>query len=128
MSYFKAQEGEAPAVDSTPLVLSVPLPMRGWWNTAGNLVEILLVKQNYRGTQCTGICVKHRGVRFHRIRDFKQYVLVQQYSANLSTESAPQLDSLGLRKALRSESAERYRTPARPKVEERPDPLRIVNY
>ena len=29
--------------------------------------------ETYNGPQFTGICSKSRGVRFHRIRDFKQY-------------------------------------------------------
>ena len=33
----------------------------------------LLAQQMYRRPPFTGICVKHRGVWFHRIRDFKHY-------------------------------------------------------
>ena len=47
--------------------------LRGWRNTVGNLIEIFWLKNAYDGPQFTGTCVKHRGVRFHRIRDFKQY-------------------------------------------------------
>ena len=47
--------------------------MRGWRNTVGNLIEALWLKKTYHGLQITGICAKHTRVRFHRIRDFKQY-------------------------------------------------------
>ena len=47
--------------------------LRGWWSTVGSPVEILWLKKTYHGPQFTDICVKHRGVRFHRVRDFKQY-------------------------------------------------------
>ena len=46
---------------------------RGWRNTVGNLIDIFWLNKTYHGPQFTGICVKRRGVRFHRIRDFKQY-------------------------------------------------------
>ena len=46
---------------------------RGWRNTVGSLIETSWLKRNYYGPQFTGICAKSRGVRFHRIRDFKQY-------------------------------------------------------
>ena len=48
--------------------------LRGWRNTVGNLIEICWgSKKAYRRPCVIGICVKNRGVRFHRIRDFKQY-------------------------------------------------------
>ena len=47
--------------------------VRGWWNTVGNVIEIIWLKQTYHGLEFTGICVNNRRVRFHRIRDFKQY-------------------------------------------------------
>ena len=50
-----------------------PVLLRGWQNTVGNLIEIFWLKNNYRGPQFNGTRVKHRGVRFHRIRDLKQY-------------------------------------------------------
>ena len=45
----------------------------GWRNTVGNLIEFAWLKKTYHGPQFTGICVKNRGVRFHRVRDFQQY-------------------------------------------------------
>ena len=48
--------------------------MRGWRNTVGNLIGFVGLKNNYRRPQFTDICAKHRGLRFHRIRDSKQYV------------------------------------------------------
>ena len=48
--------------------------------------DCLAEKTAYHGPQSTGICVKHRGVRFHRIRDFK---LFRQYSANPSILQVP---------------------------------------
>ena len=47
--------------------------LRGWRNTVGNLIEIGWLEKACHGPQFTGTCVKHRGVRFRRIRDFKQY-------------------------------------------------------
>ena len=48
--------------------------MRGWRNTVGSLIEIFLAdKQNYRRPRFTDMRVKKRGVRFHRIRDLRQY-------------------------------------------------------
>ena len=41
--------------------------LRGWRNTVGNLTEFVWLKKTYHGPQITGICVKNRGVRFHRI-------------------------------------------------------------
>ena len=38
-----------------------------------DLIKICWPQQTFRGHQFTGIWVKHRGVRFHRIRDFKLY-------------------------------------------------------
>ena len=49
--------------------------IRGWWNTAGGLIEICWAKKNIRRLQIRGKCVRNRGVRFHRIRDFKQYTI-----------------------------------------------------
>ena len=46
---------------------------RGWRNTVGNLIEISWPKINNKRHHVTGICVKDRGVQFHRIRDLKQY-------------------------------------------------------
>ena len=54
-------------------VISVIVIVRGWRNTVGNLIELFWLKQTYHGPQFTCICVKNRWVRFHRIRDFKQY-------------------------------------------------------
>ena len=47
--------------------------MRGWRNTVGSLMELFWLKKAYHGPQFAGICVKNRGVRFHRIRDVKEY-------------------------------------------------------
>ena len=46
--------------------------LRGWRNTVGNRIEIVWPKQTYSGPKFTGTCVKHGGVRFHRIRDLQQ--------------------------------------------------------
>ena len=56
-----------------PLSLATPSRLRGWRNTIGNLIEFFWLKKQHRGPQFTGICVKDRGVRFHRFRDLKQY-------------------------------------------------------
>ena len=45
---------------------------RGWQNTVGNLIEFVWLKEPNHGPRFTGTCVKHKGVRFHRVRDFKQ--------------------------------------------------------
>ena len=45
----------------------------GWRNTVGDLIESFGTPTTHRGPQFTGMIVKHRGVWFHRIRDFKQY-------------------------------------------------------
>ena len=42
-------------------------------NTVRKLIEMFWLKKAYVGPQRTGIRVKHRGVRFHRIRDLRQY-------------------------------------------------------
>ena len=55
------------------LVARLGVKMRGWWNAVGNLIEICCLEKAYSGPRFTGIRVKTRGVRFHRIRDFKQY-------------------------------------------------------
>ena len=47
--------------------------MKGWRNAVGNLIECLRLRKTYQGPLFTGACVKHSGVRFYRIRDFKQY-------------------------------------------------------
>ena len=47
--------------------------MRCLQNTVGNLIEICWPKKAYHRPQLTGICMNNRGVRFHRVRDFKQY-------------------------------------------------------
>ena len=47
--------------------------LRGRRNTVGNLIEICWLKKAFHGPQFTGTCVKHRGVRFHRVRDVKQH-------------------------------------------------------
>ena len=47
--------------------------LRGWRNTVGNLVGILSARNTYHGPRFPGVCVKNRGVRFHRVWDFKQY-------------------------------------------------------
>ena len=47
--------------------------MRGWRNTVGSLIESAWLKKTYRGPQSTGMCIKTRGVQFHRVRDFKRY-------------------------------------------------------
>ena len=49
------------------------LTMRGWRNTVGNLIEIVWFTEAYHGPQSTGIPVNNRGLRLHRIRDFKLY-------------------------------------------------------
>ena len=59
--FFDDASGESP-----------PL-LRGWRNTAGNLIEFFLLKHTYHRPQFIVICVSNGGVRFHRIRDFKQY-------------------------------------------------------
>ena len=47
------------------------------WDVGGIPLEIsssfLLAQQTYHGPQFTSICVKHRGVPFHRIRNCKHY-------------------------------------------------------
>ena len=43
---------------------------RAWAPFLETLAEY---EKAYHGPQFTGICVKHRGVRFRRTRDFKQY-------------------------------------------------------
>ena len=47
--------------------------MRGWRNTVGRLIEFVWPKKACCRPWFTGTCVKTRGVRFHRIRDSKQY-------------------------------------------------------
>ena len=47
--------------------------VRGWRNMVGHLIESLGNKSNYHGPRCTAACVKIRGVRFHRSRDFERY-------------------------------------------------------
>ena len=37
------------------------------------MIIIIVVITTYHGPQFTGMCVRHRGVEFQRIRDFKQY-------------------------------------------------------
>ena len=37
-----------------------------------SLVDFFWLNKNRHGPQFTGICMTNRGVRFHRIRDFKQ--------------------------------------------------------
>ena len=49
------------------------LPLRGWPNTVGNLIELFWLKTTCHRPQSIGLCVKNRGVRFHRTRDFKQH-------------------------------------------------------
>ena len=49
------------------------IQMRSWRNTVGRLIDVCWLKKSYRGTQFDGIWVNNGGVRFHRIRDFKQY-------------------------------------------------------
>ena len=58
--------------------------LRGWRNTVGNLVDIVRLKQTCQRLQCTGIGMKRRGVRFHRIRGFNKCYFKSDYSANLS--------------------------------------------
>ena len=38
-----------------------------------DLIEMSWLKDNNRQDRFTGVCAKTRGVRFHRIRDLKQY-------------------------------------------------------
>ena len=57
----------------TRRVPPVPAPLRGWWNTVGNLVGISWLEKAYHGPRFTDICVNQRGVRFHRIRDSEQH-------------------------------------------------------
>ena len=45
---------------------------RGWRNTVGGLESVWL-KKAYDGPQFADRCINNKGVRFHRIRDFKQY-------------------------------------------------------
>ena len=45
----------------------------GWQPAVGNLIENRWLEEAYRGLRFTGMCVRDRGVRFLRIRDFKQY-------------------------------------------------------
>ena len=53
-----------------------PYLLRGWQNTVVNLLEVVWLNEPYHGPQFTDVCGnKHRGVRFHRIRDFKQHYL-----------------------------------------------------
>ena len=47
--------------------------LRGWRSTVGNLIELLWLINTHHRPQLTGTCLKRRGVRFHRIRDLKQY-------------------------------------------------------
>ena len=61
--------------------------VRGWRSTVGRLIEICWAPK--KPTTDHNLLVyawKNNGVRFHRIRDFKQLRL-QLYSANLSKES-----------------------------------------
>ena len=53
--------------------------LRGRRNAVGSLVESAWLENNYHGLQ-----LSHGVLRFHRIRDFKQYYLFQRDSANLS--------------------------------------------
>ena len=71
---------------------------RGWWNTAGNLIEFVWLKEVYHQPHVIGMCMKHRGVQFHRIQDFKQ-LLFQQYSANVSLRQLP--DGVGTNGVVR---------------------------
>ena len=47
--------------------------LRGWRNTTVANHRNCLAQTKYHGPPFTDMCVKNRGVRFHRIRDFKQY-------------------------------------------------------
>ena len=47
--------------------------LRGWRNTVGIPHRVVWAKQTCRGPQFIDVYVKHRGVRFHRNRYFKQY-------------------------------------------------------
>ena len=49
--------------------------MRGWRNTVGSLIEMCWLNTTCHGPQLTRICGNNRGVRLHRILDFKQYYL-----------------------------------------------------
>ena len=72
-------------------------PLRGLPNMVGNLIEIVWLKKAYREPQFTGICEKNRGVRFHRIRDVKQYYFSSSSSSSSSrTTPAVQLDDPAL--------------------------------
>ena len=50
--------------------------MRGWRNTAGNLIECLRLKTNYHGLRFTGICVKHTPIYRY---GFIMYVYIYIY-------------------------------------------------
>ena len=65
------------------------LGRRGWRNTAGNLIELFWLKQAYHGPQFTGVRVKNRRVRFHRILDLKQYHFDSVPPTSHGTVSAP---------------------------------------
>ena len=62
----------APGVPS-PRVKKEEDRMRGWRNAVGNLIKLFWLKKAFQWPRCIGLCMKNRGVRFHRTRGFKQY-------------------------------------------------------
>ena len=61
------------------LVVCRRFAVRGWRNTVGKFHrDLLSSKQSLSPAVCHWyiICGKHRGVRFHRIRDFKQHCFI----------------------------------------------------
>ena len=52
--------------------------LRGRRSTVGSLIDFVWLEKAYCGPQFTDTCMKHRGVRFHRIRN-GQPVLFQRY-------------------------------------------------
>ena len=70
----RTQQGHACRVRPTSLRghASSDAALRGWRNTVGHLIEIVWLKNAYRGPQFTGKRVKHGGERFYRFRDFQQ--------------------------------------------------------
>ena len=69
-----------------PLFGSGSPEMRGWRNAVGDLIEPLWLNKNLSRTATYRYMREKKRVRFHRIRDFQQYLLFQQYAANLSRE------------------------------------------
>ena len=66
--------------------------VRGWRDTVGN-IELVQLKKTYHRLQVTGTCVNNQGVRFHRIRDLKQYYFNSNYIPPTSRHLAPRRDA-----------------------------------